>query len=91
MLAVSQSDGNVPVLSDRVKITCNTCDISSAHSFKINGERWSGPLALFTLRVESRCCIPSTEKMMPGVLGKMCSGFIEGIVEIFSLVKTEFW
>ena len=47
ILACSQSDGNVPVFSDWVKITWSTDDISLTQCFKIYGEILSGPLALF--------------------------------------------
>ena len=89
MLAVSQSLGKIPEMSDWVNITCKTGVTCSADVFIIHVGISSGPAALPGLRLFRRHSMPLVLNVMLGIEGYELEG-ITGML-LFSLVNTMNW
>ena len=87
ILAVSQSFGKVPELSDWVNITCSTGATCSAQVFRIHVGISSGPAAFPGLRFFSMDTMPLMLNVMLGIEGYW-QVVISGVL-LSSLVNTE--
>ena len=71
MLAISQSDGTIPVLRDLLKISVKAGATSSAASFRILAGTSSGPEALCSSRSFNSFNTPSRVISIVGIDGNL--------------------